>query len=128
MVPIIFRQWSKSFAKEYVRAYEEAELTLEKEIAALTPLQRAQFQSRFDQHKKSVATAYLCSFVFGAHYLYLGDVKKFILFFVTAGGFLAWWAWDFGTMVFKVAESNRDIANQILRSIKTIASQKISKV
>jgi hypothetical protein len=62
---------------------------------------------------KSTGNAYLFFLLFGAHYLYLGQVGKQILFWCTGGGFLIWAFIDLFTMGSKVDSHNLPILSQI---------------
>ena len=51
---------------------------------------------------KKTGTAYLFYFLFGAHYIYLGQIGKQILFWFTIGGFGIWAIIDLFTLGSKV--------------------------
>lgn len=51
---------------------------------------------------KKTGTAYLFYFLFGAHYIYLGQIGKQILFWCTIGGFGVWAIIDLFTLGSKV--------------------------
>lgn len=62
---------------------------------------------------KKTGTAYLFFFLFGAHYIYLGQIGKQILFWVTLGGFGIWALIDMFTLGDKVNRANAPILQQI---------------
>ncbi len=62
---------------------------------------------------KSTGIAYVCWFILGIHYAYLGKWGWQILYWITAGGLGIWAIVDLFLMPSKVGNYNRNIANQI---------------
>ncbi len=62
---------------------------------------------------KSKAVAYLCWFLFGCQYAYLGQWGKQILYWVTLGGLGVWAIIDLFRIGSKVSNYNLKIALQI---------------
>lgn len=62
---------------------------------------------------KSTGIAYVCWFILGIHYAYLGKWGWQILYWITAGGLGIWAIVDLFLMPSKVSNYNRNIANQI---------------
>jgi len=62
---------------------------------------------------KSTGVAYLCWFLFGAHYAYLGKWGIQILFWITLGGIGIWALIDLFTLSGKVNRYNADIFQQV---------------
>lgn len=62
---------------------------------------------------KSTGIAYVCWFILGIHYAYLGKWGWQILYWITIGGFGVWAIVDLFLMPSKVDNYNRNIANQI---------------
>jgi hypothetical protein len=119
MIPMAFRSASKYIAKQMLERYEDGERQVETATRALNEKQRAEFNLRYKARKKSLKKSYLYCLLGGFHYAYFGDWTKFILFALTTGGLFAWWAWDLGTLPFKVADLNQQQAMAIIKSITT---------
>lgn len=62
---------------------------------------------------KKTGTAYLFYFLFGAHYIYLGQIGKQILFWITLGGLGFWALIDLFTLGSKVDKTNAPILKKI---------------
>lgn len=62
---------------------------------------------------KSTGTAYLCWFLIGCHYAYLGKWGWQILYWLTAGGLGIWAILDLFLIPSKVNKYNYKIAQQI---------------
>lgn len=62
---------------------------------------------------KSTGTAYICWFILGCHYAYLGKWGMQILFWITCGGLGIWAIADLFTMSSKVDKYNSHISRQI---------------
>ncbi|MBE7686511.1 NINE protein [Tenacibaculum piscium] len=62
---------------------------------------------------KKSGTAYLFYFLFGAHYIYLGQTGKQILFWCTFGGLGIWALIDLFTLSSKVDKVNAPILKKI---------------
>lgn len=62
---------------------------------------------------KSTGTAYLFFFLFGAHYIYLGQIGKQFLFWITFGGLGIWAFIDLFTLGGKVDNANAPIFKKI---------------
>ncbi|MEP3837609.1 MAG: TM2 domain-containing protein [Algibacter sp.] len=62
---------------------------------------------------KKTGTAYLFFFLFGAHYIYLGQIGKQFLFWFTLGGFGIWAMIDLFTLGSKVDKVNSPILIKI---------------
>lgn len=112
-----FRSASKYIAKQMLERYDEGEHQVEAAARALSDKQRAEFNLRYEARKKSLKKSYLYCLLGGFHYVYFGDWTKFIFFTLTTGGLLVWWAWDLGTLPFKVATLNQQQAMAIMRAI-----------
>ncbi len=62
---------------------------------------------------KKSGTAYLFFFLFGAHYIYLGQIGKQFLFWFTLGGLGFWALIDLFTIGSKVDNANAPILKKI---------------
>lgn len=62
---------------------------------------------------KSTGTAYLFFFLLGAHYIYLGQIGKQLLFWITFGGIGIWALIDLFTLGSKVDNANAPILKKI---------------
>lgn len=62
---------------------------------------------------KSTGTAYLCWFLLGCHYAYLGKWGVQILYWITAGGLGLWALFDLFHIPTKVSNHNFKIAEKI---------------
>lgn len=80
------------------------------------------FVREFRRRSKKVASAYVCWFLFGCHYAYMGNWLAQLLFWLTGGGFVLWWLIDFLRIPSIVHGHNRSLALDLLRDLKLIAS------
>ncbi|MBV7440819.1 TM2 domain-containing protein [Weeksellaceae bacterium TAE3-ERU29] len=62
---------------------------------------------------KSVGMAYICWFILGCHYAYLGKWGWQILYWITLGGFGIWAFFDLFLIPAKVNNHNRVISQRI---------------
>jgi hypothetical protein len=62
---------------------------------------------------KKTGTAYLFFLFFGAHYIYLGQIGKQILFWITLGGLGFWALIDLFTIGSKIDKANAPILKKI---------------
>ena len=58
------------------------------------------------------STALICA-ILGIHYLYLGKIGTFILFFITGGGFGIWWFIDLFRVSSLVSKFNGPIISKM---------------
>jgi hypothetical protein len=95
-------------------------------INKLAPLDESDqqlFAEMYKKQRKDVFSAYFC-WIFGAHHLYLGGLKKLpkqLLFWITFGGLILWWLVDGMLMFIRVNEANQDLAIEILRDIRQLS-------
>jgi len=82
--------------------------------------QRRAFMEEFYRKKKSMGLAYLCWFLFGLHYAYMGKWGIQILFWLTGGGFLIWFFIDLFRIPGIVRNHNADISVAVMRDIVAI--------
>lgn len=80
----------------------------------LTPTQKNYVMSKLNSKEKSTSTAYICWFLFGVHYFYLGQPMKNILYWFTLGGFFIWTVIDLFRMKSLVEESNEKIVRELI--------------
>ena len=62
---------------------------------------------------RTLSTAYLLWFFLGAHYAYLGQWGKQILYYITLGGLGIWALYDLFTMKNKINQFNAPIFEQL---------------
>lgn len=74
----------------------------------------------YARRRKSGLVAFICA-LFGVHYAYLGRWGLFLLYLVTVGGFFMWWFVDLFRVTGLVAESNRDVAVDVLRDLRAVS-------
>jgi hypothetical protein len=93
---------------------------VQNELAKLSEDKQRDFLHEFDRKSKSVGNAYLCWFLLGLHYAYLGRWGIQVIFWLTAGGAFFWWFID----VFRVSgltrDKNQDIAVEVMKNMKSI--------
>lgn len=80
----------------------------------LTPTQKNYVMSKLNSKEKNTSTAYICWFLFGVHYFYLGQPMKNILYWVTICGFGIWGLIDLFRMKSLVEESNEKIVRELI--------------
>lgn len=90
--------------------------TVREQLAYLTPDQQRAFLWRYRAQAKSqlVALAFL---PLGWHYLYLRKRGLQVLFWLTLGGFAAWWVLDFFRIRGLVRDYNRRVAMHVMRAL-----------
>jgi len=83
-----------------------------------TPEQKDIFVTRFSSQSKENTMAYITWFALGAHYAYLGDWGKQVLYWITGGGLGIWALIDLFNMEDLVREKNREIAREIAMEVE----------
>jgi len=76
---------------------------------------------------KTTGTAYLFFFLGGAHYIYLGNIGKQILFWCTFGGIGVWWMIDMFTLGDKVNTVNTPIMKKMSDNERDERDEKFKK-
>ena len=76
------------------------------------------FVNRFRSQAKEATMAYITWFALGAHYAYLGDWGKQVLYWITAGGLGIWALVDLFNMEDLVRSKNREIALRIAQEVE----------
>jgi len=94
------------------------------EVCGLTPQNQEAFVEEYRRKSKSTGFAYLLWFtgiaLFGFHYAYVRKWGIQILYWITLGGCLVWWFIDLFRVPGIVRDYNKDIAVDVLRSLKAI--------
>ena len=85
-----------------------------------TPEQKDIFVARFNSQSKETTIAYITWFALGAHYAYLGDWGKQVLYWITGGGLGIWALIDLFNMEDLVREKNREIAREIAMEVENL--------
>lgn len=91
-------------------------------LMALPEEQREQFWEEYDRGCKSYSTIFFCWLLLGWHYLYLGKWGTQLLFWLTGGGFLVWWAVDSFRIWGLVGGYNKTVAVESLKNVKILSS------
>ena len=90
--PPISRGLAKSASKVVGRKGRGLDST---RMRKMNRAEQVEFKEEFARRKKSVLVGYICWFFLGWHYAHVGKWGIQFLFWLTAGGFLAWWIIDF---------------------------------
>jgi len=77
-----------------------------------------QFLYEFGNVAKDPSKAQLWAWILGAHYLYLGEIGKQLLFWFTGGGMIIWFVIDLFTIKKKVQKRNEEFADKLLMRLK----------
>ena len=85
----------------------------------LTPEQKNYVTLRLSSEKESVL-AYICFFILGAHYFYLGRPLTNILFYITIGGFGIWALIDLFRIPSMVSEYNTNYTIRVIEEAKLL--------
>lgn len=92
------------------------------ELATLSAQRQQEFVEEYNRKKKSLGIAYLfLIIVFALHYGYLRKWGLQFLFWFTLGGFGIWWIIDLFRLPGLIKDYNMDIANEVMRNLKTIS-------
>lgn len=75
------------------------------------------FIYEFDRKRKSRSATLLLSII-GLHYAYLGRWGLFVVYLLTLGGVGIWWLIAIFLSVSDCRDKNRDIALEVMKSIK----------
>jgi len=97
-------------------------LVVKTELTKLPANRQEEFVQEYTRKMKKMGTAYLCWFIFGIHYFYLGKNSTQWIFWCTFGGIWVWWLIDAARLQNIVNDMNRDLAINVLRDIKLISS------
>lgn len=85
--------------------------------------QQQYFWAEVASRAKSVPIAYLCWFLFGIHYLYLGKILTQIIFWLTLGGVGIWAIVDLARIPGVVNGYNASVARRVLETAQAMAFQ-----
>ena len=88
------------------------------ELAARPGPTRAAFHEAFRRRARSTATAYLIWVLVGGQYGYVGRWALQILFWVTVGGLMVWWAVDLFRIPGIVRRYNERVSHEILEGLR----------
>lgn len=94
-------------------------VTLNPQLQRLPIEAQEAVQYDFDKRSKSVAVGIILA-IFGLHYLYLGRVGMFFLFWLTGGGFLIWWLVDIFRIAGVINSLNEDTARSLMVQYKNL--------
>jgi hypothetical protein len=92
------------------------------ELAQLPAARQEEFVEEYRRKAKSQGTAYAIWFLLGWQYAYLGKWGFQVLYWLTAGGLLMWAIADLFRIPAMVRDFNKDVATDVLRSLKTVTS------
>jgi len=88
------------------------------EVVRLPVASQQWFVVEFRNRRKSRSVAYLLAFALGVHYIYLGERRTQLLFWLTGGGLGIWAILDLWRIPRLVREKNRLIARELLALAK----------
>jgi len=94
------------------------------ELAKLSAQRQQEFVEEYNRKKKSLTLAYLLMLPL-CLFLYYGYIHRWglqFLFWFTGGGFIIWWFIDLFRLPTLIKNYNMDIANEVMRNLKTISS------
>jgi len=91
------------------------------ELVKLSAQQQEEFAEEYKRKAKSSGVAYILWFFLGWHYIYLRKWGIQILFWLTAGGFGVWWFIDLFRIPGMIRDYNKDVATEVLKTLKTIS-------
>lgn len=90
---------------------------LKADFQELESKKQGAFIYEFDRKRKSRSATFLLSII-GLHYAYLGRWGLFVVYLLTLGGVGIWWLIAIFLSVSDCRDKNRDIALEVMKSIK----------
>lgn len=104
---------------------DELSLLVKSELSRLTPERQEQFLDEFNHKRKNPWVTLMLTFT-GFHYVYLGGRWALtLLYLFTLGGYGFWWLIDIVRMYNTTRNFNRDIAIEVLRTLKIIGGNQL---
>lgn len=100
---------------------------VEEQLSRLSHNQRSSFRRDYKKRSKSVGLAYLLWLCLGFHYIYLGKWGTQFLYWVTIGGLGVWILIDLFRIPSAVAETNKDVARELMAQYSQIVSMQGSQ-
>lgn len=91
------------------------------ELAKMPPPYQAEFVREYKKNAKSMTIVY-CLWLLGFHYAYFGKWRLLMIWWALLVPALIWWAVDGFRIAGMIRDYNRQLANDILRYLKTVAS------
>lgn len=94
------------------------------ELSNLSAQRQQEFVEEYNRKKKSLALAYflMLPLCFCIYYGYIHKWGLQFLFWFTAGGLFIWWLIDLFRIPGLIKNYNMDIANEVMRNLKSISS------
>lgn len=93
------------------------------ELAKMPAQRQQEFVEEYRRKSKSLGLAYLfLLIVFALHYGYVRKWGLQVVFWLTAGGLGIWWLIDIFRLPGIVGGYNKDMATDVMRNLKAIAS------
>jgi TM2 domain-containing membrane protein YozV len=90
---------------------------LKADFQDLEPKKQEAFIYEFERKRKSRLATFLLSII-GLHYAYLGRWGLFVIYLLTLGGIGIWWFVAIFLSIYDCRDKNRDIALEVMKSIK----------
>jgi hypothetical protein len=88
-------------------------------LSKMPACKQREFSEIYAGQSKSLAVAYLLLlFIFPFHYAYQDRWGLQVAFWLTAGGFLIWWAMDFFRLPGMVRRYNRQVGVRVLKMVE----------
>lgn len=92
-------------------------------LAEMLATRQEEFMEEYTRRAKTAAPAYILWLLLGFHYIYLGKWGLQILFWLTWGGLGIWWIVDVFRIPSMVRDHNKDVATDVMRTIRVLASE-----
>lgn len=89
------------------------------EVAQLSPAHAALFHSEMNRRAKSGVLGWFLALL-GLHYAYLGRWGMQVIFWLTFGGFMAWWFVDLFRAPGLIKDANTGVAMEVLASVRAV--------
>lgn len=106
----------------YGFSYRDLPAVAQASFNGLTEPQRAIFADEYTRHKKDTVGAYVCWFLLGCHYAFLGKWGVQVVFWISCFlviGWL-WWLIDLVRIPGMVKMHNQDAAVAAMQAVKTL--------
>ncbi len=89
------------------------------QLAGFSAAQQSQFVDEFKRKARNPTTALILA-ILGLHYFYLNKFGMQALFWITLGGIWIWWIIDLFRIKSIIKDQNKDVAIDIMRSMKAV--------
>jgi len=83
-------------------------------LVKLPPEAQIYAEADYNTKKKSLIMAYVLCLTVGAHYFYLRQKARQMIFYATMGGMGVWWIIDIFLLLWYVDKANEEIAREVV--------------